>query len=163
MSHLLQGGYSRPWARLLCGGPRGGWEDRLAHRVQRRLPGEALLPSRRPHTHFSTRIRRYYPQNWLVLTWDCIWRIYDVKQGNIWTWFNNATRLPNGQSSHNSLTCQTQNIIRQETLILDEKYRTQTCIGVILRCWGKSSMVWQQKSDALWDALKYFPDSPNYS
>ena len=124
MSLVLQGGYSRPWARLLCGGPRGGGENRLAHRVQRWLLGEALLPSCRSHTHFSTRIRRYYPQNWLVLTWDCIRRIYDAKQGNIWTWFNNATRLPNGRSSHNSLTCRTQNIIRQETLPLDEKYQT---------------------------------------
>ena len=30
-------------------------------------------------------------------------------------------------------------------------------------CWGKSSMVCQQKSDAFYDALKCFPDSPNYS
>ena len=36
-------------------------------------------------------------------------------------------------------------------------------IWLILRCWGKSSMVCQQKSDALYDALKCFPDSPNYS
>ena len=36
-------------------------------------------------------------------------------------------------------------------------------IRLILRCWGKSSMVCQQKSDGLQDALKCFPDSPNYS
>ena len=36
-------------------------------------------------------------------------------------------------------------------------------IWVILRCWGNSSILCQQNSDALLDALKCFPDSPNYS
>ena len=39
----------------------------------------------------------------------------------------------------------------------------QKPIWVIVRCWGKSSMVCQQKSDAVLDALKCFSDSPNYS
>ena len=36
-------------------------------------------------------------------------------------------------------------------------------IWLIVRCSGKSSLFCQQKSDALYDALKCFPDSPNYS
>ena len=36
-------------------------------------------------------------------------------------------------------------------------------VRVIVRCWGNSSILCQQNSDALQDALKCFPDSPNYS
>ena len=39
----------------------------------------------------------------------------------------------------------------------------ESYLRLILRCWGNSSILCQQNSDALQDALKCFPDSPNYS